>query len=45
MHLLPWPPALIRFEVDEAEPEHPKTEQDRWRRLYYEAIDLASLNS
>ena len=31
----------IRFEVDQAEPESPKTEQDRYRQLYYEAIDLA----
>ena len=37
--------APIRFEVDEAEPEHPNAEQDRRKRLYYEAIDLASLNS
>ena len=33
--------APIRFEVDRAEPESPKTEQDRYRQLYYEAIDLA----
>ena len=37
--------APIRFEVDEAEPEYQNTEQDRHRRLYYEAIDLTSLNS
>ena len=35
---------FICFEVDEAEPEYPNTEQDRHRQLYYEAIDLASLN-
>ena len=37
--------APIRFEVDEAEPEHRNAEQDRRRRFYYEAIDLTSLNS
>ena len=37
--------APIRFEVDEAEPEHPNAEQDRRKRLYYEAINIASLNS
>ena len=37
--------APIRFEVDEAEPEHPNAEQDRRRRLCYEAINIASLNS
>ena len=33
--------APIRFEVGEATPDSPKTEQDRYRQLYYEAIDLA----
>ena len=37
--------APIRFAVDEAEPEYPSTVEDRHRRLYYEAIALASLNS
>ena len=37
--------APIHFEVDEAEPEYPNTEQDRYRWLHYEALDLASLNS
>ena len=37
--------APIRFEVGEAEPEYPSTVQDRYRRLYYESIDLASLTS
>ena len=36
--------APIRFEVDETEPEYPNKEQDLHRWLYYEAIDLASLN-
>ena len=37
--------APIHLKVDEAESEYPNTEQDQHRRLYYEAVDLASLNS
>ena len=32
---------LLGFEVGEATPEFPKIEQDRYRRFYYEEIDLA----
>ena len=31
----------MRIEVDEAMPEYPHAEQDRYRRLYYGEIDLA----
>ena len=33
---------LSRLKDGEAEPEYPNTEQDRYKQLYYEAIDLAS---